>query len=64
LQATAQATEGFSAAELAAVCNKAALMAIREYLETRPAQAGGYEGFTIGRKHVDEARALIEKQRA
>jgi transitional endoplasmic reticulum ATPase len=64
LQAMAAATEGCSGADLAAICNKAALMAIREYLETPRAKAKSYEGFTIGRKHVEDAQKLMERQRA
>jgi transitional endoplasmic reticulum ATPase len=64
LQALAEATEGCSGADLAAICNKAALLAIREYLEGRKVQAKGYEGFVIHKKHVDQAQKLIEQQRA
>jgi ATP-dependent Zn protease len=64
LQALAEATEGRSGADLAALCNKAALLAIREYLEGRKVQAKGYEGFVIHKKHVDQAQKLIERQRA
>jgi transitional endoplasmic reticulum ATPase len=63
LQALAAATQGCSGAELAGICNKSALIAIREYLETAKAEAGSYEGFTIGRKHIEEAHKLIERQR-
>ena len=64
LQALADVTEGRSGADLAALCNKAALLAIREYLEGRQEPAGGYEGFVIGGRHVQEARKLLERQRA
>ena len=64
LQAVAQVTEGCSGADLAAVCDKAALITIREYLGTRKGKARGYGGFTIGKKHVEEARKIIERQRA
>jgi transitional endoplasmic reticulum ATPase len=64
LQAAAAVTEGCSGAELAAICNKASLLAIREYLETREAKAKGYEGFTISKKHLDQAQRLIQQQRA
>jgi transitional endoplasmic reticulum ATPase len=64
LQATAAATEGCSGADLAAICNKAALLAIREYIEGRKAQAKGYEGFVIHKKDVDQALKLIGQQRA
>jgi transitional endoplasmic reticulum ATPase len=64
LHATAQATDGWSGADLAALCNKAALIAIREYLETRAGKAGRYAGFSISRKHVQQAQALIGRQRA
>ena len=64
LQTVAQVTEGCSGADLAAVCDKAALITIREYLGTRKGKARGYGGFTIGKKHVEEARKIIERQRA
>ena len=64
LQALAQATEGYSGADLAAICNKAALMAIREYLETRKGSAKGYAGFAIEKRHVEAARELGRRQRA
>ena len=62
LQALAQATEGRSGAELAAICNKAALMAIREYLKSHKAPFKGYSGFSISGKHVDQARKMVEQQ--
>jgi transitional endoplasmic reticulum ATPase len=64
LAALAEATEGASGADLAAICNKAALLAIREYLETRRDSAKGYDDFLIGRKHLDAARAMLTRQRA
>jgi transitional endoplasmic reticulum ATPase len=64
LQAMAESTEGCSGADLAAICNKAALIAIREYLETRKVESNNYEGFVIDRKHVEEAKSLMEGQRA
>ncbi|MGD1276764.1 MAG: CDC48 family AAA ATPase [Tepidisphaeraceae bacterium] len=64
LEALAQATDGCSGADLAAICNKAALVAIREYLETCKRQGGGYSGFTIGSRHVDEAKKLVDRQHA
>jgi transitional endoplasmic reticulum ATPase len=62
LEALAQSTEGCSGADLAAICDKAALLAIREYLETHK-ETKTYEGFVIGKKHVEEAKALVERQR-
>ena len=64
LQATVKATEGCSGAELAGICNKASLLAIREYLETMRGETKNYDGFIISRKHVEKARELIERQRA
>jgi transitional endoplasmic reticulum ATPase len=64
LQALTEATEGCSGADLAAICNKAALLAIREYLQTRQGQIKSYEGFTIGRKHLEQAQRMIQQQRA
>jgi len=64
LQAMAAATEGCSGADLAAICNKAALMAIREYLETPKGKARNYEGFAVGRKHIEQAQRMIQRQRA
>ncbi|GAF78380.1 unnamed protein product [marine sediment metagenome] len=64
LSAIADATEGYSGADLAGICSKAALLAIREYLETRKDDADGYGGFTISMKNMEEARKIIERQRA
>jgi transitional endoplasmic reticulum ATPase len=63
LQSLAQSTEGWSGAELAAICDKAALIAIREYLAAHKDKSDKYEGFTIGRKHVEDARRLMDGQR-
>ncbi|HUU58674.1 MAG TPA: CDC48 family AAA ATPase, partial [Phycisphaerae bacterium] len=63
LRAMAEATEGCSGADLEAICNKGALLAIREYLETHKDSAQGYKGFTITRKHLDQARKIIDRQR-
>ena len=60
LQAIADATEGHSGADLAAMCNKAALLAIREYLESRKDEAEGYRGFAIGKRNINDARRIIE----
>ncbi len=64
LQAMAAATEGCSGAELAGLCNKAALLAIREFLEVPRATPTDYAGFTIGKKHVEQAHRMIQQQRA
>ncbi len=63
LSAIADATEGYSGADLAGICSKAALLAIREYLETHEDDAEGYGGFTISMKNMEEARQIIERQR-
>jgi len=63
LSAMADATEGYSGADLAGICSKAALLAIREYLEAHGDNSDGYGGFTISMKHVQEARQIIERQR-
>ncbi len=64
LSAIADATEGYSGADLAGTCSKAALLAIREYLETHEGDTNGYGGFTITMKNMEEARKIIERQRA
>ena len=64
LQAMAAATEGRSGADLAAMCNKAALIAIREHLETAEGKARSYEGFIIDKKHIEQAQRIIQQQRA
>jgi transitional endoplasmic reticulum ATPase len=69
LPAIADATEGRSGADLAGLCGKAALLAIREHLATHkdpaggPARAAGYGGFTISMKHMEAAHKIIERQR-
>ena len=64
LNVLAAETEGCSGADLAGICNKAALIAIREYLQNHPGDNKNYEGFVIGKKHVEQARALVENQRS
>ena len=63
LQAIADATEGCSGADLAAMCNKAALLAIREHLDAREGDSKGYEGFTITKKNMTGAREIIQRQK-
>ena len=63
MQALAQATEGCSGAELAGICNKAALIAIRDYLEAHGGDTKDYKGFVIGKKHVEQAQQLMKSQR-
>jgi len=64
LSAIADATEGYSGADLAGICSKAALLAIREHLETHKDDTDNYGGFTISMKNMEEARKIIERQRA
>jgi transitional endoplasmic reticulum ATPase len=60
LPALAGATEGASGADLAALCNKAALLAIREHLQTHADDGDGdRQKFTITAQHVEEARKII-----
>jgi len=63
LQAIVDATDEYSGADLAAVCNKAALLAIREYLESHKRDAKGYKGFAISKRNINDARKIIERQR-
>ena len=63
LQVLADSTEGCTGADLSAICNRAALIAIREYLATRKSESKDYSGFIISKKHVDEARKLLDGQR-
>ena len=62
LRALGEATEGCSGADLAAICNKAALLAIREYLEAHDGEDKSYEGFVINKKHVEQARQTVQRQ--
>jgi transitional endoplasmic reticulum ATPase len=64
LQPLAAATEGCSGAELAAICNKAALLAIREFLASQDGTSQRYAGFTVGKKHLEQAQRIIAQQRA
>jgi len=63
MEAMAEATKGYSGADLAALCNKAALLAIRDHLGNRKSNAKGYKGFTISKKNLADARKTIEQQR-
>ena len=62
-QSMTEATEGYSGADLAGLCNKAALLAIRDHLEDRKPDTQGYGGFMIRKKHMAEACKVIERQR-
>ena len=59
LSAMADATAGLSGAELASICDRAALLAIREYLQTHKGDDPNYEGFAISKKHMEEAQRLM-----
>ena len=63
LDALAKATDAFSGAELAALCNKAALLAIRQRLEKPKEGAKDFSDFTITRAHMDQARDLVARQK-
>jgi transitional endoplasmic reticulum ATPase len=64
LPALAQATQGCSGATLASICNKAALLAIREYLGEHKDPAQGYRGFAVGKKHLEQAQRMFQQQRS
>ena len=61
LAALARGTAGCSGADLAGLCNRAALLAIRHYLEARPAADKKYAGFAITARHFDQARAILAR---
>ena len=63
LPSLADVTKGYSGADLASLCNKASLLAIREYLETHGGGSKKYKGFAINRKHLNDARKIIEQQK-
>ena len=58
LPALSVATEGASGADLAALCNKAALLAIREHLQTHVV-GGDHPKIVITAKHMDDARKIV-----
>ena len=62
LEKIADETDGCTGADLAGICDKAALLAIRDYLAGRDGSASGYEGFTITRKHMEQARKAVSRR--
>jgi transitional endoplasmic reticulum ATPase len=71
LSRLARDTEGFAGAEIEAVCRKATMLAIREYLSASlpgppgaASPAGGepaFSGFAIRMSHLHQARELVGK---
>ncbi len=56
LAALARQSEGRSGAEIEAICRKATLRAIREYLETHPwGSDPGFQGYALQMAHLKEA---------
>ena len=64
LAAISKRTDGYSGADLAAVCNEAVMLAIREYvLAGRPQEDEEIEKYRIESKHFDEALKKVMPSR-
>ena len=55
---------GLTGADIAAVCHKASLLAIRDFLETSNAGRKGYKGFLISKKHFVAASKMISSRKS
>ncbi|MBI3989306.1 MAG: AAA family ATPase, partial [candidate division NC10 bacterium] len=63
LPSLARGTEGVSGAEIEAVCQKATMLVIREYLESHPAGEGsGFPGFALTMEHFQRALRLVGRR--
>lgn len=59
----AKATEGLAGAEIEAICRKATMLAIREYVKRHPEGGGpGFQGFSIRMEHLRRALELVGRQ--
>lgn len=60
LGSLARETEGFTGADIEAICRKATILAIREYLESQSlGEDSGFGRFSIRMAHLEKARELI-----
>jgi len=60
LVSLAKETEGCTGADIEAICRKAIMLAIREYLETYTwGMDSGFSRFSIRMAHLERARELI-----
>jgi transitional endoplasmic reticulum ATPase len=62
LRSMAETMEGFVGADIEAVCRKAGMLAIRDFLASRGAPDQDYSALLISRRHFDQARALVSRQ--
>jgi len=63
LPALARAVEGMSGAEIEAICRKATMLAIREYVESHPTGEGsGFPGFAVTMEHFRRALELVGRR--
>jgi len=61
LVAISKRTDGYSGAEIAAVCNEAVMLAIREYvLSGKPQDEEEIEKYKIASKHFEEALKKVK----
>jgi len=62
LASLAEALDGFVGADIEAVCRKAGMLAIRDFLAAGGDPGKDFSGFRISRRHLDQARALVSRQ--
>lgn len=62
MEKLADMTEGFTGADIAAVCNEGAMLAIREYINSgKPVDKGSVAAQKVSMKHFEEAIEKIKK---
>ncbi len=63
LNKLAEDTEGFTGADIAAVCNEATMLAIREYVNSgKPTGDESINGLEVGYHHIRDAMAKVKPQ--
>jgi transitional endoplasmic reticulum ATPase len=65
LQGMTNESEGYVGADIESVCRKAAMLAIREYIEIQKSKATNHKAeLTISKRHFQEALKMIEQRKA
>lgn len=55
LEKLAQATEGMVGADIEGICTRAAMLAVRDFVETMDVESNDYSSFKVGRSHFEKA---------
>jgi transitional endoplasmic reticulum ATPase len=62
LESLVEAMEGFVGSDIAAVCKKAGMLAIRDFLAAGAKPDRDYHSFLISQRHLQEALANLRRQ--